>query len=136
MRILIVQSNYDLGQVWARHVERLGASLRHVQTGDAALALLEVEKFDAIVLDLVLSEGSALTVADFAEFNQPAANVIFVTDTTFFSDGSIFALCANVRAFVKTTTPPDDLAAIVHHYAQTASRAYAALRSQELGSQG
>ena len=136
MRIIIVQSNYDLVQVWTRHVERLGASVRHVQTGQAALALLEVEHFGAIVLDLVLFEGSALTVADFAQFSQPAANVVFVTDTTFFSDGSIFALCANARAFVETATPPDDLAAIVHHYAQAASRAYAALRIQGWGSQG
>ena len=66
MRILIVQSNYDLGQVWTRHVEQLGARVRHLQTGQAALALLEVEHFDAIVLDLVLSEGSALKVTDFA----------------------------------------------------------------------
>lgn len=130
MCTLIVQSNYDLGQVWARHVERLGTRVRHVQTGQEALALIEAEEFDVIVLDLVLSEGSALTVADFAHFNQPAANVVFVTDTTFFSDGSIFALCANARAFVETATPPDDLAAIIHHYAQDASRAHAALRSQ------
>lgn len=64
-------------------------------------------------------------VANSAQFNQPNANVVFVTDTTFFSDGSIFALCANARAFMETTTPPDDLAAVVHHYAQNASRAHA-----------
>jgi hypothetical protein len=28
MRILIVQSNYDLGQVWTRHVERLCATYK------------------------------------------------------------------------------------------------------------
>ena len=76
------------------------------------------------MLDPVLTEDSALTVADFANFNQPRANVVFVTDTTFFSDGSIFAHCANARAFMETATPPDDLAAIVHHYGMDASRAH------------
>ena len=87
-----------------------------VQTGDQALSLVETVHFDAIVLDLVLSEGSALTVADFLQYRQPDANIIFVTDTTFFSDGSIFRHSANARAFVETATPPRDLAEIVHHY--------------------
>lgn len=33
MRVLIVQSNYGLGQIWARHLERMGAHVDHVQTG-------------------------------------------------------------------------------------------------------
>lgn len=123
MRTLIVQSNYALGQVWAGHLERLGATVQHVMTGEEALAVIQECLLDAIVLDLVLSEGSALSIADFANFSQPSANVVFVTDTTFFSDGSIFAHCANARAFVETATPPEDLAAIVHHYGLDASRA-------------
>lgn len=133
MRILIVQSNYDLGQLWAKHVARLGAAVSHVETGAAALKLIELSQFDVIVVDLVLSEGSALTIADFVNFNQPSANVIFVTDATFFSDGSIFAHAANARAFVETATPPHDLAAIVHHYGLDATRAHAARHNQAQG---
>jgi CheY-like chemotaxis protein len=116
MRVLIVQSNLHLGQLWKRHLERLDAVVDHVQTGDAALELIETDALDVIVLDLVLAEGSALAVADFAQFRQPNANVVFVTDTTFFSDGSIFHHSANARAFIESGTPPDDLAAIVEHY--------------------
>ena len=122
MRVLIVQSKIELGNLWRRHLERLHAVVTTVETGDEALVLLQNTTFDVIVLDLVLREGSALTVADFANFNQPRANVVFVTDTTFFSDGSIFSHSANARAFVETTTPPSDLAAIVHHYGNSASR--------------
>ncbi len=116
MRVLIVQSNADLGQIWRRHLERLHAIVTVVLTGAQALSLIEADTFDVIVLDLVLEEGSALTVADFAQFRQPDANVVFVTDTTFFSDGSIFNHSANARAFIQTATPPQDLAAIVHYY--------------------
>ncbi len=116
MRVLIVQSNLHLGQLWKRHLERLDAVVDHVQTGEAALDLIETEALDVIVLDLVLAEGSALAVADFAQFRQPNANVVFVTDTTFFSDGSIFHHSANARAFIESATPPDDLVAIVEHY--------------------
>ncbi len=73
--------------------------------------------FDIIVLDLVLEDGSALAVADFASYRRPEARVIFVTNTTFFSDGSIFAHSPNACAFVQSETPPEDLAAMVEHYA-------------------
>lgn len=125
MRVLIVQSNPSLSQVWGRHLERLGATVARVETGSAALALLQTDIFDVIVLDLVLAEGNALTVADFANFNMPRANVVFVTDTTFFSDGSIFSHSANARAFVETKTPPRDLAEIVHYYGGAQAHALA-----------
>jgi len=95
--------------------------------------MIEDEQFDVIVLDLVLGEGSALTVGDVAFFRQPDANVIYVTDTTFFSDGSIFAHSANARAFIESNTPPQDLAAIVEHYGLTSIRDGAQHRSQAPG---
>ena len=116
MRALIVQRNRDLGRLWQRHLERLDVEVMLVPTAERALQVIQSHLFDVIVLDLVLSEGSALAVADLVQFRQPDANVVFVTDTTFFSDGSIFNHAANARALVKTATPPDDLAAIVHHY--------------------
>lgn len=116
MRALIVQNNPDLGELWKRHLARLDVKVTLVQSGDQALHLIETTIFDVIVLDLVLPDRSALSVADLAQFRQPDANVVFVTDTTFFSDGSIFSHSANARAFIKSATPPDDLAAIVHHY--------------------
>lgn len=133
MRTLIVQSNFELGQIWASYLERLGAIVVHVTTGQEALDIIQDQDMDVVVLDLVLKEGSALSIADYINFNQPSANVVFVTDTTFFSDGSIFAHCSNARAFIETSTPPSDLAEIVHHYGLNASRDRAALRSQELG---
>ena len=116
MRALIVQRNKDLGAVWKRHLERLDVDVTLVHAAADAFTSIETSRFDVIVLDLVLAEGSAFAVADLAQFRQPDANVVFVTDTTFFSDGSIFSHAANARALVKTATPPKDLAAIVHHY--------------------
>ncbi len=116
MRVLIVHSNAALSELWSRHLSRLGACVDHVRNSATAIASLQAHTYDVIVLDLVLPDGSALTVADFANFNMPRANVVIVTDTTFFSDGSIFAHSANARAFLKTATPPADLAEIVHHF--------------------
>ena len=116
MHVLIIHSNGRLAAIWQRHLEMLDAQVTQARTSTAALEVLETISFDAIVLDVMLEGCSALAVADMAQFRQPWANVVFVTDTTVFSDGSIFGYSGNARAFLQAATPPDDLAAIVHHY--------------------
>jgi len=116
MNCLIVESNAALGRLWQRHLERLNISVVLAHSGEQARNLILTYLYDVIVLNLMLPEGAALGVADLAQFRQPDANVVFVTDTTFFSDGSIFRHSPNARTFIQSTTPPADLAAIVQHY--------------------
>ena len=117
MNILIVESRAELGALWQRHLERQGALVTLTTTQGTAVEALCTNDFDVIVLDLVLEDGGALTVADFASYRRPEARVIFVTNTSFFSDGSIFTLSPNACAFVPSSTPPEDLAAMVDYYA-------------------
>lgn len=119
MNVLIVESRYDLGVLWQRHLERLDAKVTLVQTQTDAIEHLTDNCPDIIILDLVLDDGSPLAISDFASFRCPDAQVIFVTNTSFFSDGSIFAHARNACAFVQSETPPEDLAAMVEHYASS-----------------
>lgn len=115
-RVLIVESQAELAALWQRHLERQGMIVACACGQEDAIAHLSENDTDIIILDLVIEEGSALAIADYANYRQPDARVIFVTNTTFFSDGSIFAHSANARAFVQSSTPPEDLAAMVAHY--------------------
>ena len=117
MNVLIVESREDLGELWRSHFEKCGARVRLATNQETACAEISADPPEVIILDLVISDGSALAISDFASYRAPEARVIFVTDTNFFSDGSIFTLAANACAFVQTSTPPEDLAAIVEHYA-------------------
>lgn len=117
MNVLIVENRRELGLLWARHLERQGALVTIVTSQEAATEALCNGSFDVIVLDLVLEGGSALAISDFASYRRPEARVIFVTNTSFFSDGSIFAHSKNACAYVPMRTPPEDLAAMVEHYA-------------------
>lgn len=128
MDVLIVQSAPGLGLLWQRHLQRCGMNVRVAEGQDDAIAEVNLKAPDIIILDLVLQDGSALAVADYANYRCPDARVIFVTNTRFFSDGSIFAHAANACAFVQTATPPEDLAAMVEHYA-------AGRRSRRAGAQ-
>ena len=116
MKALIVENRAALGELWQRHMRRLGVSAELATSYGEALAALEAGVFDVMVLDLVLENGAAFALSDYASYRHPEMRVIFVTNTGFFSDGSIFNYCANACALVPTATPPDDLAAMVEHY--------------------
>jgi DNA-binding response OmpR family regulator len=116
MRVLIVESNADLGELWERHIARQGYRVVRTRTQAGAIEYLREGDIGIVVLDLVLEDGSAFAVADFASYRQPDARVIFVTNTTFFSDGSIFQHLRNAAAFLPTQTRPEDLAALVDWY--------------------
>ena len=119
MRVLIVQGDRNLAWVWQRHLERQGCEVEVVSTQEDAVAAIRNGPLNVIVLDVVLEGGSAFAVSDYASYRQPATKVIFVTNTTFFSDGSIFQHAPNACAFLRTGTPPEDLAAMVEHYGAT-----------------
>ncbi|WP_028957174.1 response regulator transcription factor [Sulfitobacter sp. 20_GPM-1509m] len=118
MNVLIVESELALADLWRRHLERSGMVVRVATTQEDATRQIAEDEPGIIILDLVLDEGSALAVSDFASYRCPQAKVIFVTNTSFFSDGSIFAHAQNACAFVQSGTPPEDLAAMVEHYCQ------------------
>lgn len=115
MRVLIIESRKRLAELWMRHIERQGVEVLLATNTAEAIQVVRESEIDVIILDLVLDDGSAMAVADYACYRRPEARVIYVTSTTFFSDGSVFAHMPNACGYVKASTPPDDLAAIVDH---------------------
>ncbi|XXK31840.1 hypothetical protein ACMAY7_03330 [Rhodobacteraceae bacterium nBUS_24] len=100
MKVLIVESECELGFIWQRALERLRVQVVLVTDQATAVQALRDQSFELIILDLVLENGSAFAISDFANYRRPAAQVMFVTNTSFFSDGSIFQHCSNACAYV------------------------------------
>ena len=120
MKVLIVESECELGLIWQRALERLGVQVVLVTDQATAVQALRDQSFELIILDLVLENGSAFAISDFANYRRPTAQVMFVTNTSFFSDGSIFQHCSNACAYVQSATAPEDIAMMVTHYAARA----------------
>ena len=84
---------------------------------ERAVSVLNTSDIRVIILTLALDKGSALAVADYASYRRPDARIIFVSNSSFFSDGSIFSHFANARVMMPEDTAPEDLTAVVEHYA-------------------
>jgi len=116
MRIVIVQSRPQLGSIWQNHLVALGNEVWVAQTQAQAVAIIGNHDIDLMVLDIVLETGGALAIADYASYRRPDAKIIFVTSSSFFSDGSLFQHVANACAVIPAATPVADLAAMVEHF--------------------
>ena len=108
--------NKDVGAIWGRHIARNGAEVIVADNQAEAISVLQDRRVDIIVVDVVLTDGSAIAIADFASYRQPKTKVVFVSNSNFFSDGSIFQLIPNACAVMPSDVAPDDLEAIVVHH--------------------
>ena len=117
MNVLIVENNPSLGSLWANHLRRLDLEVTLATSQDEAIDKLQRDDWDLIISNLVLEDGSAFAVADYAAYRTPKTKVLFVTNTSFFSDGSIFEHIPNACGLLPSATPPQDLAAIAEHHA-------------------
>ncbi len=115
MRVLIAQQNAELGTLWAGFLEREGIQTTLVSSQEEALAKLRTHVFEALVLEMVLPDGGAIAIADFAAYRMPDVPVITVNSSSFFSDGSIFQLLPNVHSVMQAPVEGEDLAAMVSH---------------------
>ena len=123
MRILVVESDTELGELWCNHLSRQGGKPTLVADSDKAIGALRTEKFDVLVLDLMLPGSCVLAVADFATYRWPEISVLVVSANSFFSGGSVFDVVPNARGFLSAPVQADDLAALVDHYGRTPHRA-------------
>lgn len=117
MTLLIVESNPHLAGVWQRHVERYGRSVILARDQKTAVDALRAGGISIVISNVELEKGSAFAVADYASYRCPDVRILFVTSASFFSDGSIFNHVANACACVPASSRPDDIAAMVEHYA-------------------
>ncbi len=131
LRLLVVQENADLGQIWCNFLRRRGVEVTLVTNGEDAVRAIAMDPFDALIIEPVLSGG--LPVADFATFRNPEIIIIAVTKSDFFSGGALFDLIPNARGVLRPPVRPEDLAAYLEHFSERAETRKAARRNGTTG---
>jgi DNA-binding NtrC family response regulator len=114
-QVLIVEAQLSLGEVWQNFLIEQGCDVALVGNQPDAIEKLQFHHWDALVIDLVMPNASALAISDYASYKNPDIAIIVVSASSFFSDGSIFEILPNARGFMNQPIEPDDLAAVVDH---------------------
>ena len=78
-RILLAEDDESMRLYLARALERVGYQVVSVDRGTAALPLLESERFDLLLTDIVMPEMDGIELAQKAAALAPDMRVMFIT---------------------------------------------------------
>ena len=78
-RILLAEDEQVMRAYLARALERLGYEVVAVDRGTAAAPLLEAERFDLLLTDIIMPEMDGIQLAHHRNMVSPTTDVIFIT---------------------------------------------------------
>ena len=78
-RILLAEDDNVMREYLARALERAGYAVVAVDRGTAAIPLLEAERFDLLLSDIVMPEMDGIELAQRAAEIAPEMRVMFIT---------------------------------------------------------
>lgn len=79
IRILLAEDDDAMREYLTRALERSGYSVAAVDRGTAALPLLQAERFDLLLTDIVMPEMDGIELAQRAGEIAPDMRVMFIT---------------------------------------------------------
>ena len=79
IRILLAEDDRVMREYLARALERSGYAVTAVDRGTAAIPLLESERFDLLLTDIVMPEMDGIELAQKASEMVPDMRVMFIT---------------------------------------------------------
>ena len=79
VRILLAEDDDAMREYLVRALERSGYAVVAVDRGTAALPLLDAERFDLLLTDIVMPEMDGIELAQRAAVIAPTMRVMFIT---------------------------------------------------------
>jgi two-component system cell cycle response regulator CpdR len=78
-RILLAEDEQVMRVYLARALERSGYEVVAFDRGTAAAPLLETERFDLLLTDIIMPEMDGIQLAQYCNMVSPTTDVIFIT---------------------------------------------------------
>jgi len=79
IRVLLAEDDAVMREFLARALEKSGYEVQSVDRGTAAIPLLEAERFDLLLTDIVMPEMDGIELAQKAAVHWPEMRVMFIT---------------------------------------------------------
>ena len=79
LRILLAEDEQVMRAYLARALERSGYEVVAVDNGTTAAPLLEAERFDLLLTDIIMPEMDGIQLAHHCNMVSPTTDVIFIT---------------------------------------------------------
>lgn len=110
MKVLLLDSDPNQSNSIARALDQAGHTVTQTAEISGAMSLIRHLAPDLLILSLLVGNQFSMSVADYAAFAFPSAEVVFMTDSRLFPHGELHRMAANVSWVMRD---PDDVAALV-----------------------
>lgn len=118
MRVLVVEDDERLRDLWVLAIEGAGASAEAVSSATSARKLLLTEAFDLVLLDLNLGQESGLSVSTLAGYVNPDCRIVVVTGSQLFPNGELFSMDPSIVTVLRKPVDLRELTAVCEHQAE------------------
>ena len=109
MRVLIVEDDPNLQLLWEGAFEQYGHQSTQSGCKLEALELLEKDRFDLILLDLCLSDGNGLGLANQVDASEGHTPIVIVTGSSTYQNGELFGQSESIVAVLRKPVDIEDL---------------------------
>lgn len=137
MRVLVVDDNEIFLRSLTAALGSLGKTCDPAADGDAAMRLLDMRPYDAVVTDLVMPARGGLTLANYAAYRAPDVPVILMTGSAHGAYGELVGQTNNTAMLFRKPFRIEDLNAVLDYLHSRSvaanSAAYPAQTVREVG---
>lgn len=78
-RLLVVDDEHDLTELLSEFLGSEGYDIKTAVDGEQAIRILEAERFDAVLLDILMPKRNGIDVLKYITKNHPATKTVMVT---------------------------------------------------------
>ena len=115
MKALIVEDDPELGYLWSEALDEIGASCEVARSNKDAMSLALRQKFDLIVLDLFIEDGTTVGISDWLSIRMPEVPILMITGSNMFPNGEHTQVAPGVRWLLRKPVKVVDLQVIAQH---------------------
>jgi len=115
MQALLLEDDEPTRTLYGECIANAGHDVIECDTLESAYAALRNKKIDLLVLDLVIGDTNSLSLAQFAGYAAPDAEIIMVTGSGRFAKGEVLSEYPGINWMLRKPVAIGDLEALVEH---------------------
>lgn len=126
MQALLLEDDEPTRTLYGQCIADAGHDVIECDTIESAYTALRTKQIDLLVLDLVIGNSNCLSLAQFAGYAAPDAEIILVTGSGRFSQGEVLSEYPGINWMLRKPLAIGDLEALIEHADRRGAKSYLA----------
>lgn len=115
MQALLLEDDEPTRTLYCECIKGAGHQVIACETLESAYTALRTKQIDLLILDLVIGDSNCLSLAQFAGYAAPDAEIILVTGSGRFSQGEVLSDYPGISWMLRKPLAIGDLEALIEH---------------------